>query len=107
MNKFFKKPFGIKNNRTNWNQRLKSKETKIKTKKRIKKSLRYLIFLKKNENNIDYTNIRLLKAFITKTGKIRPRRKSRILLWQQRKLSKSIRRARVLGLLPFIATLKI
>ena len=51
--------------RTNWNQSLKtaSKSTKP---KRIKKTLQYLLLLKKFNNIVDYKNIKLLKAFLTK-----------------------------------------
>lgn len=91
--------------RTNWNQSLKS--TTNKNSKRIKKSLQYLLLLKKFNNTIDYKNIKLLKAFLTKYGKIRPRRKTRVTVQHQRSVAKSIRKARAVGLLPFICNVKI
>ena len=91
--------------RTNWNQSLKTAKT---TKpKRIKKSLQYLLLLKKFQNIIDYKNIRLLKAFLTKFGKIRPRRKTRISIQKQHAVARAIRKARALKLIPFTCDVKI
>ena len=66
--------------RNNWNQSLKvtTNVTKVSKSKKIKKSLQYLLILKKFNNIIDYKNIKLLKAFLTKYGKIRSRRKTRV-----------------------------
>ena len=69
--------------RTNWNQTLRSASTKINKPKKIKKSLQYLLILKKFNNVIDYKNIKLLRAFLTKYGKIRARRKTRITIQKQ------------------------
>ena len=52
---------------------------------------------------IDYKDINLLKLFITEQGKILPRRATGITVQQQRKIAKSIKRARALSLLPFVA----
>jgi ribosomal protein S18 len=49
---------------------------------------------------IEYKRLGLLRHFLTKYGKIRPRRVSRIPLKQQRRVAKSIRRARATGLIP-------
>jgi small subunit ribosomal protein S18 len=48
-----------------------------------------------------------LSAFLTKYGKIRSRRKTRISIQQQKAISKSIRKARALGLIPFTCDVKI
>lgn len=53
---------------------------------------------------IDYKDIDLLKLFVTDQGKIIPRRVSGITAQQQRKVAKSIKRARTLSLLPFIGS---
>jgi len=94
--------------RTNWNQSLRSASgvKTVKT-KRIKKSLQYLLLLKKFNNSIDYTNIRLLKAFLNKYGKIKPRRKTRLSVQKQREIAKAIRKSRALGLIPFTCDIKI
>ncbi len=51
---------------------------------------------------IDYKDIDLLRKFITERGKILPRRITGLTSKQQRQLTRSIKRARVLALLPFI-----
>lgn len=51
---------------------------------------------------IDYKNVVLLRKFITSEGKILPRRVSRLSAKQQRSMTKAIKNARMVGLLPFI-----
>jgi len=51
---------------------------------------------------IDYKDTDFLKLFISKRGKIIPRRTTKVNLQQQRRLSKAIKKARILSLLPFI-----
>ena len=91
--------------RTNWDQSLRSTTVKTTKVKKIKKSLQYLLLLKKFKT-IDYKNIKLLKAFLTKYGKIRARRKTRVNIQQQRKVAKAIRKARAVGLIPFVCDVK-
>jgi len=55
------------------------------------------------EQKIDYKDIDLLKLFVSEQGKILPRRATGVTVQQQRQISKAIKRARVLSLLPFIA----
>ncbi|MCP4330529.1 MAG: 30S ribosomal protein S18 [Alphaproteobacteria bacterium] len=62
--------------------------------KKYKKSQLKLI------QNFDYKNINFFKSFLTKQGKIKPRYETRLTAKKQRKLSKSIKRARDLNLLP-------
>lgn len=92
--------------RTNWDQSLRSSSKTGKPKK-VRRSLQYLLVLKKFNNVVDYKNIKLLKAFLNKYGKIRPRRKTRISVQQQRVISKAIRKSRVCGLIPFTCDVKI
>ena len=54
------------------------------------------------DQKIDYKDIDLLKLFLTEQGKILPRRATGVTAQQQRKIAKSIKRARILSLLPFI-----
>ena len=51
---------------------------------------------------VDYKNIKLLKKFISEKGKMLPSRKTSVSTKKQRELSKAIKRARFLALLPFI-----
>nr|AWT38670.1 ribosomal protein S18 [Licmophora sp.] len=53
---------------------------------------------------IDYKDIDLLSLFLTEQGKILPRRATGVTVQQQRKLAKAIKQARVLSLLPFVAS---
>ena len=53
---------------------------------------------------IDYKDIDLLKLFITEQGKILPRRATGVTVQQQRQIAKAIKRARVLSLLPYVAS---
>jgi len=102
-----KKPsvFPSAKKRINWNQSLKSlKQTK--PVKKFRKSLQYVLFLRKYNNVVDYKNIKLLKAFLTKYGKIRSRRKTRIPVQKQRLIAKAIRKSRSLGLIPFTCKVK-
>ena len=51
--------------------------------------------------NFDYKNTDILKQFITETGKIVPARVTGISASNQRKITKSIKIARFLALLPY------
>jgi small subunit ribosomal protein S18 len=53
---------------------------------------------------IDYKDIDLLKLFITEQGKILPRRATGVTVQQQRQIAKAIKRARILSLLPYVAS---
>ena len=48
---------------------------------------------------IDYKNIKLLKKYLSESGRILPSRITSVSLKKQRELSKSIKRARLLALL--------
>lgn len=56
-------------------------------------------FCQRNIKEIDFKEIDLLKRFITGLGKIRPKKSTGMCATHQRKLAKSIKRARHLGLL--------
>ena len=53
----------------------------------------------KDAPEIDYKNIKLLKRYISESGRIMPTRVTSVSLKKQRALSKSIKRARLLALL--------
>ncbi|MFH0925836.1 MAG: 30S ribosomal protein S18 [bacterium] len=54
-------------------------------------------------DHVDYKDINNIRSFITDRGKIIPRRISGNCAMHQRKLSKAIKRARNIALLPFTA----
>ena len=51
---------------------------------------------------IDYKDVRLLQRYISERGKIGPSRISAVSAKKQRKLAQAIKRARFLGLLPYV-----
>lgn len=57
--------------------------------------------MKINED-LNYKNIDLLNQYITEQGKILPKRITGLTTKQQKKLTKHIKRARMLSLLPFL-----
>jgi small subunit ribosomal protein S18 len=56
----------------------------------------------KPDDPIDYKDVDLLRKFITERGKILPRRITGLTAKQQRDMTLSIKRARILALLPFV-----
>ena len=53
----------------------------------------------KDAPTIDYKNIKLLKKYLSESGRILPSRVTSVSLKKQRELSRSIKRARLLALL--------
>jgi small subunit ribosomal protein S18 len=51
---------------------------------------------------IDYKDVELLKRFISPRGKILPRRITGVSAKYQRKLTRAIKRARAIALLPYL-----
>ena len=65
-----------------------------------KKSCR---FCEDKKLKIDYKDFQVLKDYITDRGKILPRRITGVNAYQQRELSRAIKYARHLALIPFVA----
>ena len=55
-----------------------------------------------NAPKIDYKDVRLLQGFISERGKIVPSRITAVSSKKQRELARAIKRARHIGLLPYI-----
>jgi small subunit ribosomal protein S18 len=55
-----------------------------------------------NAPKIDYKDIRLLQRFVSERGKIVPARITAVSAPKQRELARAIKRARFLGLLPYV-----
>lgn len=60
-------------------------------------------FCTNNTDLVDYKDVILLRRFINTVGKITPRRRSKVCSKHQRTVSQAIKRARIIGLLPFVA----
>ncbi|HHK73966.1 MAG TPA: 30S ribosomal protein S18 [Rhizobiales bacterium] len=59
-------------------------------------------FSSDNSPKIDYKDVRLLQRYISERGKIVPSRITAVSAKKQRELAKAIKRARFLGLLPYL-----
>ena len=59
-------------------------------------------FAAKDAPKIDYKDVRLLQGFMSERGKIVPSRITAVSAKKQRELAQAIKRARQIGLLPFI-----
>ena len=59
-------------------------------------------FSAKDAPQIDYKDVRLLQGFMSERGKIVPSRITAVSGKKQRELAKAIKRARFLGLLPYV-----
>ena len=55
-----------------------------------------------NAPKIDYKDIRMLQRYLSERGKIIPARISAVSTLKQRELAQAIKRARFLGLLPYV-----
>ncbi len=60
------------------------------------------VFCSQNLKEIDYKDIGLLKRFVSSQAKIIDPRHTGVCAKHQRKLAKAIKRARIMGLLPFV-----
>lgn len=68
-----------------------------------KKHCRFCGRRQEPENMLDYKNVSLLKNFLTERGKILPSRISGVCMRHQRLLACTIKKARVMALLPYYA----
>jgi len=89
-------------------KRKRNLKKNIKNKKNLKLSLFQKSDMKfsrecplsgKDAPTIDYKNVKLLKKYISESGKILPSRVTSVSLKKQKELSRSIKRARLLALL--------
>ena len=89
-----KKPKNFKKNKKNYRQ---SKLSLFQ--KPDMKLLRACPLSGKNAPEVDYKNIKLLKKYLSESGRILPSRVTSVSLKKQKELSRSIKRARLLALL--------
>jgi small subunit ribosomal protein S18 len=69
----------------------------------MKKTANQDYFFANNIELIDYKDAEILKRFLAPSGKIMPRGKTGLSAKHQRQMTEAVKRARFLGLLPFIA----
>ena len=55
-----------------------------------------------SKSKIDYKDVKTLSKFVSERGKIIPSRISAVSAKKQRELSKAIKRARYIGLMPYV-----
>ncbi len=76
-------------------------EDKVKRPMRRAPKRKVCAFCVEKVEAIDYKDVTKLKRYITEKGKIVPRRTSGVCAHHQRELATAIKRARIMGLLPF------
>jgi small subunit ribosomal protein S18 len=64
---------------------------------------KYCFFKENNIYKVDYKDIRLLKKFVNDHGKIMPRRVTGTSAKMHRRVVSAIKRARTIGLMPFVS----
>lgn len=65
--------------------------------------MKQCFFTQNNIKHIDYKDVELLKKFINPHGRVMPRKKTGVSSKYQRQLALAIKRARFMGLLPYVA----
>ncbi len=60
------------------------------------------MFCLANASAINYKDTNTLKRYLSSFGKIVARKRSGVCMWHQRKLAQAIKRARFMGLLPYV-----
>ena len=60
-------------------------------------------FKENNIAHIDYKNVELLKKFISTHGQMQSRHRTGLTATNQRRLAEAIKRARFMGLLPYVS----
>ncbi|MFA5178184.1 MAG: 30S ribosomal protein S18 [Candidatus Paceibacterota bacterium] len=63
----------------------------------------YCYFCKKNVQEINFHEVEIISRYITKSGKIKPKKKSGLCSKHQRETAEAIKRARFMAFLPFVA----
>lgn len=60
-------------------------------------------FKQHNLKHVDYKDIVIIKKFLNPHGRVLPRKRTGISALYQRKLALAVKRARYMGLLPYVA----
>ena len=81
------------------------KKEEIEIQKKLVKHGKYCMFRRSGIKYVDYKDPDFLSRFINEQGKILPRRLTGTSLKYQRKVAVAVKRARHLGLLPYVGDL--
>lgn len=65
--------------------------------------MKQCFFSQNNIEHIDYKDVDILRKFINPHGRMLSKKRTGITAKNQRKLSEAIKRARFMGLLPFVS----
>lgn len=65
--------------------------------------MKQCFFTQHNIKHVDFKDVEILMKFLNVHGRILPKRKTGLSARYQRKLALSVKRARCMGLLPYIA----
>lgn len=68
----------------------------------MKKTQKQCFFCSQNAKVIDYHDVEVLKRFISAQGKIIDPKHTAVCAKHQRMLARAIKRARIMGLIPFV-----
>jgi small subunit ribosomal protein S18 len=60
-------------------------------------------FSSNNIKYIDYKDVAILKQFLDSSARLMPKKKTKLSAKNQKHLSIAVKRARIMGLLPFVA----
>jgi small subunit ribosomal protein S18 len=63
----------------------------------------YCYFCKRNIEEINFRDTESLSRYVSRSGKIKPKTKTGACSRHQREIATAIKRARIMGLLPFVA----
>ena len=69
---------------------------------KVKNTPKACYFCSNNISSLDYKDVILLRKFINTAGKILPKRRTGSCAKHQRIVAQSVKRARIIGLLPFV-----
>ncbi|MFW5750931.1 MAG: 30S ribosomal protein S18 [Planctomycetota bacterium] len=80
------------------------KSSKLKRRKRTRRQevVKPCRFTREKVFEIDYRDIGTLQRYVSAQGKIQPRKKNNVSSYYQRQLKIAIKRARFVGLLPYV-----
>ncbi len=68
---------------------------------KISTNTTHCYFCAANRDVVDYKDSETLRRFLSASAKIRPRKKSGLCAFHQRRLAEAVKRARFLALVPF------